>query len=251
VKDIDREAANRSLDSFLDAYERANVLHNTPEEHEETREAAHQAYCALRKLLGPDLIAERLGAARIARRPFEPGSAWGAEAEAAAREPVAPLSMLGKLPNSELHACGQRRMLARFLLDHEDELSPGLARNFVVSLFLLNLGEVSALMRPYSVQGLKKNSGRKTTRDFHIAARLYYLAGYRDRPIDKVLLDESDGTDNLSRDALNKFIQRQNLRDFVEAMRASGVADRLAGKPEKCELAGVYDLTQLMALTTE
>jgi hypothetical protein len=248
VKNIDREAAHRHLDSFLDLYERANALHNTPEEHEETREAAHQAYCALRKLLGADLIAERLGAARIARRPFEPGSAWGNEAEAAGRKCVAPLSKLGKLPDRELHTCGQRRMLARFLLDHEDELPPGLAQNFVVSLHLLNLGDVSALMKPYSVQGLKKNSGRKTTRDFFIVGKLYYLTGYRDRPIDEVLLEESDGTDNLSRDALNKFIQRQNLGEFAREMRASGVADRLAGKPEKCELAGVYDLTQLIAL---
>jgi hypothetical protein len=200
-------------------------------------------------MLGADLIAERLGAARIARRPFEPGSASGEEAEAAGREPVVPLSMLGKLPDGGLLACTQRRMLARFLLDHRGDLPPELALNAAAALFNLNLGEVSALVRPYSVRGLKKNSGRKTTRQFFIAARLYYHAGYRDHSIDDVLQAETDSGDKLSRDALNKFIQRQNLREFVETMRASGVADRLAGRPEKSALAGEYDFRQLIQLT--
>lgn len=187
--------------AFLAAYERANVPHNTPDTHAETREAAYQTYAQLTGMLGADLIAERLGAARIARRPFEPGSAWGAEAEAAGREPVAPLSTLGKLPDGGLHACTQRRMLARFLLDHSDDLPPELARNAATTLFKLNLGEVSALVKPYSVQGLKKKSGRKITGQLFIAVRLYYHAGYRDCSIDDVLQAETDSRDKLSRDA--------------------------------------------------
>jgi hypothetical protein len=205
VKNIDREAAHRHLNFFLDAHERANVPHNTPEEHAETREAAFQAYCELRKL-GADLIAERLGAARIARQPFEPGSAWGAEAEEAARVPVIRLAMLSNSPDGNLEACKQRRMLERFILDSKDDLPAELATNAAVSLAMLNLGDVSALMKPYSVRGLRKNSGKETTRKFIITARVYYHAGYRDCSIDEVLQAESDSRDKLSRDALNKFI---------------------------------------------
>jgi hypothetical protein len=115
---------------------------------------------------------ERLGAARIARAPFEPASAWGSEAEEAGRHPVAPLAQA-----SPEDVMGQRRMIARYLLDHADDLPPNLAMNFVVTMHQLNIGGETPFSAPLRVKGLRAGAGKKAAAELFNALRVYYLAG--------------------------------------------------------------------------
>jgi hypothetical protein len=138
LKPLDPEAVCAAVKAFLETH-KASIGVNDPEVHAETRQRAFERLMDLIVMLGRDLIGERLASARIAQEPFAEGSSWGAEAEAAAREPVAPLSK-----NMDRDgAAGQRRMGARFFQDFERLLPPGLSRNFVTSLFLANLGDTT------------------------------------------------------------------------------------------------------------
>jgi hypothetical protein len=241
VKPIDRADAHKRLDAFLDAHEAA-IGCNDPVRHAAARQAAYQTYLEVRRL-GRELIDERLGAARIARAPFEPASAWGSEAEEAARHSVAPLAQA-----SQEDVMGQRRMIARYLLDHADDLPPNLAMNFIMTMHQLNIGGETPFSARLRVKGLRAGAGKKAPAELFIALWVYYLAGYRACRLDDVLHNQSLSLRDLSLNALNKIVARLGIRKIVMQARAAGDADRKAGKPEKPEYAGVYDLEQLTRL---
>ena len=247
MNSIDRAEKHRLLDEFLDKEAASERLFNSFETYAAAREAAYQARQALEAALGDGLIAERLANAFDAHNQFEPGSAWGSVAAAAYREITWTLEELKYSPNAKDISCGQRRMLARFLLDNEHRLPPNFATAFAASLFMANLGELSPLFEPYSIQGLPKNR-RKHVAEFFLVARIYYFAGYRGHTIDQVLHAESDKLGGLTKDVINKIIQRLVIQSVAVAQRKAGEADRLAGKPERSELAGNYDLDALIGL---
>jgi hypothetical protein len=246
VKRIDPDAACAALKVFLEAHE-ASIGANDPSVHAETRQRAFDRLLNLIVMLGRDLIGERFASARIAREPFAEGSAWGAEAEAAARIPVEPLSK-----NMDRDgAAGQRRMAAQIFLDFEPLLVPGLGRNFATSMFLANLGDATPLLKPYRIQGMPLASGPKVIVDFFIVMRVYWLAGYRGKTLAEVLTAEGPPARNMDVNILNKVVRKHRLLPAVQTARRDGEAAKAADEPEIVPYAAEYDFEHLDQITRD
>ena len=239
---IDRAEAHRRVDAFYDALDACQTV-NDPDRDAEAREDAFAAYKRVRET-GADLEAERQGAALLSRQYFSPAAPWGVAARKASSLVASPLSL--KMDQDELAA--QRWALARFILDHEDELLPNLARNAVLAMLSLNLGVHTSFTKPFRVQGLKSAGAPNATIQFFSVTLVYYLAGYRDCKIEDVLRAEMATLDGMSRDNLNTIVRRLGIASTVKEAREMGRADRAARRPEKGPFPIQVDLALLAKL---
>jgi hypothetical protein len=236
---IDREEAHRRVDAYYDALDARQAV-NDPDRDAEARDAAFAAYKLVREI-GADLVAERLGAARLARYYFRATVPWGVKAREAAAVPVAPAAK--DIDQDE--AAAQRWMVARYLIDSESDLPAGLALNIAGGLLLLNVGSDAPIFRRYRVQGLPPGAGFSATRDAFVAFHVYYLAGYRDCSLEDVLLAEAHAVGGLNANILNKNVRKLRIGPGVAQSRQNGRSDRMAGVPEASPYVSVIDLAEL------
>jgi hypothetical protein len=213
---------------------------NEPDRKEEARETAFVAFRDV-MAIAFDLIAERLGAARLSRRYFRPRSSWGEEARKAASHAVAPASK--DMDKDEVAA--QRWITAKFATDFEWLLPPGLARNIASAMLNLNLGMETPFTKPYRVKGLSNSLAPKATVHFATAMVVHYLSGYRDCSLERVLLDETETFRSMGTDSLKSIVRRLGIAETVHTARQMGKADRLAGLPEGLPFVLGFDLAML------
>ena len=88
---IDRAEALRRVNDYYDKLE-AVVGVNDPDRDAKARDAAWDAFTGVREI-GAPLVAERLGAARLANREYRAEIPWGEKAREAAAKPFAKGSM--------------------------------------------------------------------------------------------------------------------------------------------------------------
>lgn len=237
---IHRAEALRRVNDYYDKLEAVEGV-NDPDRDAKARDAAWEAYKRVREI-GAPLVAERLGAARLANREYRDEIPWGEKAREAAAKPFAK----GSMGMDQHEAAAQRRVLTRYLLDVAcSDLDPQLVYNFASAFHALNLGFSPSIVAPYRVQGLKKGSAPKATFHFFAATLVYYLHGYRGCTIEKVLLDETDTFGGMSRDALNTIIARLGISESVAKAREIGRADNAAGRPEQSPFVHTLDLIAL------
>jgi hypothetical protein len=236
---ITRDEAHRRIDAFYDALDATQGV-NDPDRDAEAREVAFAAF-KLVKETGADLVAERLGAARIERHYYRASVPWGPKAREAAAVPVAPAAK----DMGQDEAAAQRWVVARYLIDNKSDLPPGLALNIAGGLLLLNVGSDAPIFRRYRVKGLPPDAGFNATRDVLVAYNVYYLAGYRGCSLDDVLLAEAHAVGDLNLNILNKTARKLRLREGLDQSRQNGRADQQAGKPEAPPYVAFRDLKEL------
>jgi hypothetical protein len=100
-------------------------------------------------------------------------AAHAPEALAMANEPCAPLEQMDR---EEAHM--RRRQLRRLVMDHADELSPGMAEMLTLALLDLNLGHKNRFFEPYKVQGVKNGHRDDEVEDVSEAILVGYSIGY-------------------------------------------------------------------------
>jgi hypothetical protein len=240
---ISREEIHARLDAAFDAQETARGA-NDPDRAAEAKDVAFALGMAFIKALLGDLIAERMGAARLSRAYLQPSSPWGQTAIDAAQRPVAPAAL--NMDRNE--AAQQRWMTTRFLQDFEDLLPPGLARNFAGAMLGLNVGVETQLMRPLRVKGMP----HKPTTHLQYARALlaYYRAGYCGISLDQTLRDDADLFGHIGYDTLKSIVQRLGIGELTAMARADGASDRASGRPVAAKYLVCADFLAFMKETT-
>jgi hypothetical protein len=203
---------------------------NDPDSQERAKETSFLAYQWLDDGIAKDFLAERYGAARLARLYLRPSSPWGGAAREAATLPAQPASF--DMDQDEV--AQQRWMTARLIMDFAHRLPPHVADNMAAGLLLLNLGLDAPIFRRYHIKGLKRGEGRHATRDAIVALHVYYLAGYRSHSLDEVLRAEAGRFAglNLNVNILNKIVRKLGIQPTVDEARKLGREDKLNGRPE-------------------
>ena len=240
---ISREEIHARLDAAFDAQETARGA-NDPDRAAEAKDVAFALGMAFIKALLGDLLAERMGAARLVRAYLKPSSPWGSTAIDAARRPVAPAA--SNMDRNE--AAQQRWMATRFLQDFEDLLPPGLARNFAGAMLGLNVGVETPLMRPLRVKGMP----HKPTTHLQYARALlaYYRAGYCGISLDQTLRDDAELFGGIGYDTLKSIVQRLRISELTAMARADGASDRASDRPVGPRYLACADFLAFMKETT-
>jgi hypothetical protein len=236
---VDRAEAHRRVEALYHALDATQGV-NDPDRNAAALEAAFVAFKRVKET-GADLVAERLGAARLARHYYRASVPWGVKAREAAAVPVARAAK----DMDQDEAAAQRWIVTRYLIDNESDLPAGLVRNIAGGLLLLNVRSYAPIFRRYRVKGLPPEAGFNATRDVLIAFNVYYFAGYRGCRLDDVLLAEAHAVGDLNLNILNKTVRKLRIREGVEQSRQNGRADQLAGKPEAPPYVAFRDLEEL------
>lgn len=248
---VDRAEAHAMLDRVLDELERAEGA-NAPETLLEAENAAHEAWQDMAACVIGDVYARRRAAAACGRRPnhitaaspaaINVGKAdWGAES-------------LRDSDNRDM----ARRMLARFVQDHEKMLPPSLARMTAAALHSLSLGKGGTwLTKMTHGARMPKRAAERLTVDVALLCRIYYDAGYEGRSVEDIAdeiapapkTDEEkrikkNNKDWRSWDDLVKARQQINYTEICAEWKQRGQKDRNLGRPKTYPIGQVYDLKE-------
>lgn len=226
---VTREEAHRLLDDLLDAIDRQACV-NDRDGLGDAGEAAMAAYQAFRAATFADMLKARNFSSGFTGHEFQL-AAHGSEALCMADKPCTPLDQLGR---EEAHL--RRRQLRRMIIDHADELSPGMAEMVTLALLNLNLGHKNRFFEPYKVQGLKNGARDDEVEDASEAILVgysigYYLDEYNGLKNEEIARKYSDILEGKSWASFNTRMNRANLKQLFEAMKKRGGEDRAANKP--------------------
>lgn len=229
MRKIDREEAHRLLDVMIDAIERLRGI-NDHDALEAAGEDAMAAYQKFRAATFADMLKARNFSSGFTGREFQL-EARAPEALRMAGEPCTPLESMDR---EETHL--RRRQLRRMVLDHADELSPGVPEMVTLALLDLNLGHKNRFFEPYKVQGLKNGARDDEVEDACEAILVGYSIGYNMDEFSGLKNEEiarkySDILEGKSWAGFNARMNRAGLKQLFTAMKKQGVEDRAAKKP--------------------
>ena len=211
------------------------------------RDAAYRAATRAFAAIFGDAALERCAAAYADREPTEPEGV-GPEALIVARGVVDKVVLEHK--NGPVAA---RNAIARLILDHSALLSPELAIQAALGLYLLNMGDgqTSPIFKPQKIKGLsKEGKSRNHIRRYVLIARLYYQAGYDGDSIEKTL-NKYGAFNNMAVDTMRRTVSRESWKPQMHKHLESGAMDATAGRPASPQIAADFSLKQLEALEDE
>jgi hypothetical protein len=246
MRRIDREAAHRLLDAYIDA-QHVQAGCNDPDAIETAAMAASEAYRLLRGEIADEWLRERYASAGFTGRPFQL-AAHSDDAQQFSREPCAPLKMM-----TPLEATARRRQVMQLVSDNEGVLPPGFAEACGAALLLLNMGIQTPLFATFRAKGLKNAARPEDMLDFARAITVGYLVGYDDAEakfpnMEAVARNYSDLLDNMGWAAFDKRMMRSNYRVSYEHAKADGISDRIADRPKRYATAAQNDLVKLVEI---
>lgn len=243
---MNRQEAHAALDAVLDALEAAERL-NDAGARVEAESGVLAEWQALAAAVIGDTIARRMG-----------GAALGYARDDARRfSPMIANAVKAPMPPEKLRdpetAKRARSFIARFLLDHEPLLPPGLARQAAAALWSLNLGEsLPGLLAPYRVKGAPKASGRKFFAEITTLSRIYYHAGYWGMSLEAAfdaLGEKLDGPNKAKWSQLESVRKRYILAEHLRDTQSIGQRHRAAGRLYDPPIGAAHDLEQIARLT--
>lgn len=244
---MDRKAAHAALDLVLDTMARAAEA-NAPDAMLKAEGEAHAEWQRFAIAIAGAMLARRHGAAWFGIRPDDPDAALPLVLERGF-SPVPSETM--RAP--ELALCA-RQVLARFLMDSERLLPPGMANNAASALLLLNLGEEARsawLTKPYRDRGAPKARGRKVFAEIAILSRIYYRAGFEGTGLELAARAEIAAIDNPGAtkwEQLESVRKRHRLAEKMEEYRQKGAEDKEQGRPYHPLIGADYSVQEISRL---